>query len=139
MKKLLAFTCLLAAPLAVGGVAGAGQGSGMLSLSPQTVAVSQAFTATYSGCAEGDNVQFSIDGIAAGGATCDGGMAVANMTAPSQPGTYEIEAGSATADLGVEMPMAGLESAATIALVGGAVLAAGVSLVSVGRFRRSSN
>ena len=138
MKKLVAFTCLLAAPLAVGGVAGAGQGS-MLSLSPETVAVSQAFTATYSGCAEGDNVQFSIDGIAAGGATCDGGMAVANMTAPSQPGTYEIEAGSATAYLGVEMPMAGLESASTIALVGGAVLAAGVGLVSVGRFRRSSN
>ncbi len=65
MKKLLAFTCLLAAPLAAAGVAGAGGGSGTLSLSPETVAVSQSFSATYEGCASGDLVLFSIDGVTA--------------------------------------------------------------------------
>lgn len=144
MKKVVAFTCLLAAPLAVAGVAGAGGDPGVLTLFPDTVDVSGSFEAEFDGCAPGDLVEFNIEDVDAGTATCDAsGTALASLTAPSSPGTYEVLAGStesngATANLLVQMPSTGPESATTIALIGGAVLAVGVGLAGAARLRRRS-
>ena len=145
MKQLVAFTCLAAAPLVGAGIAHAGGDSGFnLTILPDMLDVGQGFSAQYDPCIDGELVEFTIlETNASTTATCAGGMAVADMTAPDSPGTYNVVASStmsnrAMGEILVSLPDTGPGNSGTIAFVGGIVLAAGVGLAGVSRFRRRS-
>lgn len=146
MKKLVAFTCLVAAPLVGAGVASAGGDEGFnLTILPDQLDVGDpGFSLQYDPCVDGDLVEFTIlETNASTTATCSEGVALASLDTPSQPGTYTVVASStesnqAMGTIVVSQPSTGPESATTIALVGGIVLAAGVGLAGVARYRRRS-
>jgi LPXTG-motif cell wall-anchored protein len=156
LKKLATFVFVAAVPLATAGVVLAGDDSGnTLVLDPNTVHVGGTFEATWDGCivpsdpSDPQLVEFTILLEDGNGDTksvpCLGdSMDVSTtLTAPSQPGTYQVVAAStesdgAMADLHVQMPATGPESASTVALVAGALLAGGVGLAGLARLRRRS-
>lgn len=145
MKKIVAFTCLAAVPLLGAGIASAGGDVGFnLTILPDMLDVGDPFSAQYDPCVDGDLVEFSIlETSASTTATCADGEAVATLYAPDAPGDYTVVAAStmsnrAMGTISVTLPDTGPESATTIALVGGLVLAAGVGLAGVARLRRNS-
>ena len=146
MKKLVAFTCLVAAPLVGAGIAHAGSDGGFnLTILPNQLDVGDpGFSLQYDPCTEGDLVEFTIlETNATTSSTCTDGAALASLDTPSQPGTYTVVASSneddeAMGTIVVSQPSTGPESAMTIALIGGVVLAAGVGLAGVSRYRRRS-
>jgi hypothetical protein len=120
----------------------------VLLVNPSTVSVGAHFTATFEGCTTGEVVNFSLVSDA-DSATCAAGVASVTLTAPDAAGTYTVTAsasgGTATAtlrvvdpdDVDAEIPQAGSDSL-PIVRIGGAVLVAGLALVSVAWYRRRS-
>ncbi len=146
MKKLVAFACVAAAPLVGASIANAGDDGGFnLTIVPDQLDVGDpGFSVQYDPCTDGDLVEFTIlETNATTTATCLQGAAVSSLRNPNMPGTYTVVASSneddeAMGSLVVNQPNTGPASAMTIAVVGGIVLAAGVGLAGVSRYRRRS-
>lgn len=159
MKKLAAFAGATLLSLGGGGVALAEpyppEGAS-LALVPSTVVSSATFTATFTGCDDGETVTFSLVSDA-DTATCAGGLASVTLTAPAAVGEYPVTAtgatsgATATAALTVvaaaddddgddgagagQLPATGSDNGATMQIAGGALIA-GLALAGVAYKRR---
>jgi hypothetical protein len=166
MRRLLVWMAAAAVPFVLGGAAVSAYPpeAPVLTLSPSTVTPDGSFSATLTGCALGEVVEFSLvsDSDTAtcsgpGGANRgiiqqDGGSASVTLTAPTEPGNYTLTATtptvSATATLTVaaaapapspeaSLPTTGSDPAPIVQWAVGLVLA-GLGLAGVAYHRHRS-
>ena len=150
MKRLAAVAGVGIAMCVGAGVASADyrQPTPTLTINPTTVAAGGSVTATVqANCRDGETIGFSIEpnGDFTTG-FCAINRYVGRLTAPSQPGAYEVIAAGLAVDLEVNLtvtaapggseeplPSTGSDDAVGVALIGGALVAGGAALLGLGR------
>ena len=152
MKRLAAVAGVGIAMCVGAGVASADyrQAGPTLTINPTTVAAGGSVTATVrTDCVDGSTIDFQIEpngDITAG--FCSINRYVGRLTAPRNPGTYDVIASGVDLDLEVKLtvtaalggseeplPSTGSDDAVPVALIGGVLVVGGGALLGLGRIR----
>jgi LPXTG-motif cell wall-anchored protein len=156
VKRLAGAVCIAAGMFVGAGIASAEyqQPGPALVLNPSRVVPGGTVTVSLQvTCVDGDSIGFQIEPAGdQSAAICDANTYAARLTAPSRPGTYDVNAQgevrlaqatlTVTAALGgpeQPMPSTGPEHALSIAVIGGALFAGGFVLLALARFRHNAS